>query len=53
MERLVDRFLRDEILALQPIQANQHLCQTGKSVETVLYQLVVGLIRLSISRRLP
>jgi len=41
MERLVDRFLRDEILALKPLHPNQHAYQTGKSVETVLRQLVV------------
>jgi len=31
MERLVDRFLRDEILALQPLHPNQHAYQAGKS----------------------
>jgi len=41
MERLVDRFLRDEILALQPLHPNQHAYQAGKSVETALHQLVV------------
>jgi len=41
MERLVDRFLRDEILALQPLHPYQHAYQAGKSVETVLHQLVV------------
>jgi hypothetical protein len=41
MERLVDRFLRDEILALQPLHPNQHAYQTGKSVETALHQLAV------------
>jgi len=39
-ERLVDRFLRDEILALQPLYPNQHAYQAGKSVETTLHQLV-------------
>ena len=41
MERLVDRFLRDAILALQPLHPNQHAYQAGKSVETTLHQLVV------------
>ena len=41
MERLVDRFLRDEILALQPLHPNQHAYQAGQSVETALHQLVV------------
>jgi len=41
MERLLDRFLRDEILVLQPLHPNQHGKQTGKSVETALHQLVV------------
>ena len=30
MERLVDRFLRDEILALKPLHLNQHAYQAGK-----------------------
>jgi len=41
MERLVDRFLRDEILALQPLHPNQHAYQAGKSVETAIHQLIV------------
>jgi hypothetical protein len=41
MDRLVDRYLRDEILALQPLHPNQHAYQAGKSVETALHQLVV------------
>jgi len=41
MERMVDRFLRDEILALQPLHPNQHAHQAGKSVETALHQPVV------------
>ena len=34
----MDRFLRNEILALHP---NQHAYQAGKSVETALHQLIV------------
>jgi len=41
MERLVDRFLRDEILVLQPLHPNQHAYQAGKSVETALHQFIV------------
>jgi len=41
MERLVDRFLKDEILVPQPLRPNQHAYQAGKSVETALHQLVV------------
>jgi len=41
MERLVDRFLKDEILVLQPLHPIQHAYQAGKSVETALHQLVV------------
>jgi hypothetical protein len=41
MERLVDRYLRDETLALVPLHPNQHAYQAGKSVETALHQLAV------------
>jgi hypothetical protein len=41
MERLVDRFPGDEILALKPLHPNQHAYQAGKSVETALLPLVV------------
>jgi hypothetical protein len=41
MDRLVDRYLRDEALALVPLHPNQHAYQAGKSVETVLHQFVV------------
>jgi len=40
-ERLVDRYLRDEVLALMPLHSNQHAYQAGKLVETALYQLIV------------
>jgi len=40
-DRLVDRFLRNETLALKPLHPNQHVYQAGKSVETALHQLVV------------
>jgi hypothetical protein len=41
MERLMDRYLRDEALAIVPLHPNQHAYQAGKSVETALHQLVV------------
>jgi hypothetical protein len=41
MERLVDRYLRDEALALVPLHPNQHTYQAGKSMETALHQLIV------------
>jgi hypothetical protein len=40
MERLVDRYLRDNALVLVPLHSNQHAYQAGKSVETALHQLV-------------
>jgi hypothetical protein len=43
MERLVDRFLWDEILASMSLHPNQHAYQAGKSVEMALHQLVVRL----------
>ena len=41
MERLVGRFLRDEILASVPLHPNQHAYQAGKFMETALHQLAV------------
>ena len=41
LERLVDRFLRDEIVALLLLNPNQHAYLAGESVETALHQLVV------------
>ena len=41
MERLVDRCLRDEALALVPLHPNQRAYQAGKSVEMALHQLIV------------
>jgi hypothetical protein len=41
LQRLVDRYLRDEVLAFKPLHPNQHAYQAGKSVETALHQLVV------------
>jgi hypothetical protein len=40
MARLVDRFLRNEILASMPLHPNQHAHQSGKSV-IALHHLVV------------
>ena len=41
IERLVDRHLRDEALALVPLHPNQRAYQAVKSVEMALHQLVV------------
>jgi hypothetical protein len=41
MERLVARFLRDEVLALRPLHPKQHAYQAGKTVDTALHQLIV------------
>jgi hypothetical protein len=41
MERLVDRFNRDETLTLSPLHPNQHAYQTSNSTETALHQLMV------------
>ena len=41
MERLVDRYLRDEALTLVLLHPNQHAYQAGKSVEMALHQLAV------------
>ena len=41
MERLLDRFLKDEILVLQPLHPIQHAHEDGKSVKMTLHQLVV------------
>jgi len=40
MERLVDRYLQDEALALMPVYPNQHAYQAWKTVEMALHQLV-------------
>jgi hypothetical protein len=40
MERLIDRFLRDEILAFMPLHPTQHAYQARKSEETALHLLV-------------
>jgi hypothetical protein len=40
MERLVVRYLRDEILAFMPLHSNLPAYQAGKLVETALHQLM-------------
>ena len=37
----MDRYLRDEALALMPLHPTQHAYQAGKLVETALHQLTV------------
>ena len=41
MERPVNRYLRDETLAIVPLHPNKHAYQACKLVETTLHQLVV------------
>jgi Reverse transcriptase (RNA-dependent DNA polymerase). len=41
MERLVDRFLRNQALASVPLHLSQHAYKAGKSLEMALHQLVV------------
>ena len=41
MKRLVDRFLRDEIVASVPLHPNQHAYQAEKSMEMALHQLMI------------
>ena len=41
MERLLDRYLRDEILAPMLLYSNQYAYQAGKSVESALNELFV------------
>ena len=40
MERIIDRYLRDNTLTKYKIHPNQHAYQIGKSTETALHQLV-------------
>jgi hypothetical protein len=40
-ERLIDTFLRDEIMAFMPLHPNQHAYQAGKSVEMANHWLIV------------
>lgn len=39
LERLVDFYVRDQVLRKYPLHANQHAYQTGKSTDTALHQL--------------
>jgi len=41
IDRLVDKFLRDKMLVVQPLHPNQHAYQAGKCVETARHQFVV------------
>src|SRR5262249_24373082 len=40
LERMCDRFLRDNCLKVRPLHKNQHAYQLGKSVDTALRQVV-------------
>nr|XP_034192180.1 uncharacterized protein LOC117609677 [Osmia lignaria] len=49
LERLVDRYIRDEVLASKPLHPSQHDYQNGKSTETALHNLV-GFIEGALSK---
>lgn len=40
LERLCDRYIRDNILVKSPLNVNQHAYNVGKSTETALHQVV-------------
>jgi len=40
LERLIDFYIRDEILVRYPLHANQHAYQAGKSTDSALHKLV-------------
>jgi hypothetical protein len=40
MKKLVDRYIRDGALRINPLHRNQHAYQTGKSTETALHNVV-------------
>ena len=40
LERMCDRYVRDEILRVKPLHKNQHAYQAGKSTETALHHVV-------------
>ena len=40
MERIIDRYIRDEILVHNPLSVNQYAYQEGKSTITALQSLV-------------
>jgi hypothetical protein len=52
LERLVDRYIRDGVLAVKPLHPNQHAYQAGKSVETAFRQLVVRVEKVLDQRKL-
>jgi hypothetical protein len=41
MDRLVDSFLMEEVLAILSLHPNEHAYQAGKAVATALHQLVI------------
>lgn len=40
MERIVDRYIRDEPLANKPLHVKQHAYMAGKSVESASHNIV-------------
>jgi hypothetical protein len=41
MEKLVDRYIRDDVMWDRPLHRNQFAYQTGRSMETALYNVVM------------
>lgn len=41
LERLVERYIRDNCLRIKPLQVSQHAYQKGKSTESALHELVL------------
>jgi ribonuclease HI len=40
MEKLIDRYIRDEVLSANPLHSQQHAYRAGKSTETALHSAV-------------
>jgi hypothetical protein len=40
MEKLVDRYIRDDVMRISPLHQNQFAYQTGKSMENALHNVV-------------
>lgn len=43
LERMCNRYIRDNILSKRPLHKNQHAYQSGQSVDTTLHQIVNNL----------
>lgn len=43
LERLVDRYIRDKWLKINPLSTNQHAFRTGRSTDSALHSLINGI----------